>query len=97
MGIDLAKAALDAGHRVVATARDAANVTAALGEHNNLLALSLDITDPAASAAAVEAAVERFGSIDISSTTPATSTPATSRRSATPSSALRWKPTSSAR
>jgi NAD(P)-dependent dehydrogenase (short-subunit alcohol dehydrogenase family) len=65
MGVDLAKAALDAGHRVVATARDAAKVTAALGEHENLLALSLDITDAAASAAAVEAAVGRFGSIDV--------------------------------
>ncbi|NWL12156.1 short-chain dehydrogenase/reductase [Paenarthrobacter nitroguajacolicus] len=65
MGVDLAKAALDAGHRVVGTARDASNVTAALGEHKNLLALSLDITDAAASAAAAEAAVERFGSIDV--------------------------------
>ena len=65
MGVDLAKAALDAGHRVVATARDAAKVTAALGEHKDLLALSLDITDAAAVAAAVEAAVGRFGRIDV--------------------------------
>ncbi|KRE78282.1 SDR family oxidoreductase [Arthrobacter sp. Soil763] len=65
MGVDLAKAALDAGHRVVATARDAAKVTAALGEHENLLALSLDITDAAASTAAVEAALGGFGRIDV--------------------------------
>jgi len=65
MGVDLAKAALAAGHSVVATARDAAKVTAALGEHTNLLAVSLDITDPAASIAATEAAVERFGRIDV--------------------------------
>lgn len=65
MGVDLAKAALEAGHRVVATARDAGKVTAALGDHENLLPLSLDITDAAAAAAAVEAAVERFGSIDV--------------------------------
>jgi NAD(P)-dependent dehydrogenase (short-subunit alcohol dehydrogenase family) len=65
MGIDLAKAALAAGHRVVATARDAAKVTEALGEHEKLLALSLDITDPKASIAAVETAVERFGRIDV--------------------------------
>ena len=64
MGIELAKAALDAGHRVVGTARDAAKVTAALGEHDNLLAVSLDVTDPAAAQAAVAAAVERFGRID---------------------------------
>lgn len=38
MGIDLARAALQAGHSVVATARDAARVTAALGEHDGLLA-----------------------------------------------------------
>ena len=65
MGIDIAKAALEAGHWVVATARDAANVTAALGQHENLLAVSLDITDPAAAQAAADAAVERFGSIDV--------------------------------
>lgn len=65
MGVDLAKAALDAGHRVVGTARNAERVTAALGGQENLLALSLDITDPAASRAAVDAAVERFGRIDV--------------------------------
>jgi NAD(P)-dependent dehydrogenase (short-subunit alcohol dehydrogenase family) len=65
MGIDLAKAALSAGHSVIATARDAAKVTSALGEHENLLALSLDITDPAASVSAAKAAVERFGRIDV--------------------------------
>ena len=65
MGVDIAKAALAAGHAVVATARDADTVAAALGEHDNLLAVSLDITDAAAAEAAVEAAVERFGRIDV--------------------------------
>lgn len=65
MGVDLARTALDAGHRVVGTARNADRVTAALGEHENLLALPLDITDPVASAAAVEATVKHFGSIDV--------------------------------
>lgn len=65
MGVDLAKAALDAGHRVVGSARDAAKVTASLGKHKNLLVLSPDITDAATSAAAVETAVARFGSIDV--------------------------------
>ena len=64
MGVDLAKAALHAGHSVVATARDAAKVTAALGEHDQLLAVSLDITDPDAAQTAVDAAVARFGRID---------------------------------
>lgn len=64
MGVDLAKAALHAGHSVVATARDAAKVTAALGEHDQLLAVSLDITDTDAAQTAVDAAVARFGRID---------------------------------
>ncbi len=45
MGVDIAQAALAGGHRVVATARDAAKAAAAVGEHENLLTLSLDITD----------------------------------------------------
>ena len=95
MGVDLAQAALDAGHSVVATARNAANVTAALGEHDNLLALALDITDPAAAQAAADAAVQRFGRIDVLVNNAATSTPATSKRSATLNSGRRWRPTSS--
>jgi NAD(P)-dependent dehydrogenase (short-subunit alcohol dehydrogenase family) len=65
MGIDIARAALEEGHSVVATARDASKVTAVLGEHENLLAVSLDITDEAAAQAATDAAVERFGRIDV--------------------------------
>jgi NAD(P)-dependent dehydrogenase (short-subunit alcohol dehydrogenase family) len=64
MGIDIARAALDAGHAVVGTARDASRVTDVLGEHENLLAVSLDITDETAATAAVDAAVARFGRID---------------------------------
>ena len=64
MGVDLARAALQAGHFVVATARDAAKVSAALGEHTNLLPVSLDVTDADAAQAAVDAAVARFGRID---------------------------------
>ena len=40
MGVDVAQAALAAGHRVVATARDAAKAAAAVGEHENLLTVS---------------------------------------------------------
>ena len=65
MGVDIARAALDAGHRVVATARDADRVAEALGSSDDLLAVSLDITDPASTQAAVAAAVERFGRIDV--------------------------------
>ena len=65
MGVDIARAALDAGHQVVATARNAQKVTHALGERDDLLAVALDVTDPASVQAAVEAAVERFGRIDV--------------------------------
>ena len=53
MGVDIANAALAAGHAVVATARNADAVTAALGDHDDLLAVQLDITDPASVDAAV--------------------------------------------
>jgi NAD(P)-dependent dehydrogenase (short-subunit alcohol dehydrogenase family) len=65
MGADIAKAALAAGHAVVATARTAGTVTAALGNDDELLAVRLDVTDPAAAKAAAGAAVERFGRIDV--------------------------------
>jgi len=65
MGIDVARAALAAGHAVVGTARNAASVTDALGEHDDLLAVPLDVTDPAAAEAAVAAAVDRFGHLDV--------------------------------
>lgn len=65
LGVDIAKAALAAGHAVVGTARTAESVTKALGEHDDLLAVDLDITDPAAAQAAVAATVERFGRLDV--------------------------------
>jgi NAD(P)-dependent dehydrogenase (short-subunit alcohol dehydrogenase family) len=65
MGVDIAKAALAAGHAVVATARNADNVAAAVGEDDDLLAVKLDVTDPADAEAAVQAAVDRFGRIDV--------------------------------
>jgi len=65
MGVDIARAALDAGHQVAATARNADKVTQALGEHEDLLALALDVTDPAGVQTAVDAAVEHFGRIDV--------------------------------
>jgi NAD(P)-dependent dehydrogenase (short-subunit alcohol dehydrogenase family) len=65
MGIDIAKAALAAGHAVVATARNTDTVTAALGQDDDLLAVKLDVTDPADAEAAVKAAVDQFGRIDV--------------------------------
>ncbi|HEY3411390.1 MAG TPA: SDR family oxidoreductase [Propionicimonas sp.] len=65
MGVDIARAALDAGYRVVATARDGAKAATAVGDHENLFTVDLDITDPVSVADAVRAAVERFGRIDV--------------------------------
>jgi NAD(P)-dependent dehydrogenase (short-subunit alcohol dehydrogenase family) len=65
MGTDIARAALDAGHAVVATGRKPDRVAEALGAHEDLLTVALDVTDPASIQAAVDAAVERFGRIDV--------------------------------
>jgi NAD(P)-dependent dehydrogenase (short-subunit alcohol dehydrogenase family) len=65
MGTDIAKAALAAGNAVVATGRSPEKVAAAVGPNHDLLAVKLDVTDPAAAQAAVEAALERFGRIDV--------------------------------
>jgi NAD(P)-dependent dehydrogenase (short-subunit alcohol dehydrogenase family) len=65
MGVDFAQAALAAGHNVVATGRNPDAVTSAVGEHENLLVASLDITDPQSTEQAVAVAVERFGRIDV--------------------------------
>ncbi|MCX2746640.1 SDR family oxidoreductase [Arthrobacter sp. MI7-26] len=65
MGTDIAKAALAAGHGVVATGRNPEKVAEALGENEDLLAVTLDVTDPDDAKAAVQAAVDRFGRIDV--------------------------------
>jgi NAD(P)-dependent dehydrogenase (short-subunit alcohol dehydrogenase family) len=65
MGIDIAKAALAAGHTVVATGRNTAAVKKAVGEAANLLVVELDITSAEEAKAAAAAAIERFGRIDV--------------------------------
>ena len=65
LGVHIAKAVLAAGHAVVATGRDPAKVTAAIGTHRDLLSLKLDVTHPEEARAAVEAAVGKFGRIDV--------------------------------
>jgi NAD(P)-dependent dehydrogenase (short-subunit alcohol dehydrogenase family) len=65
LGVDIAKAALAAGHAVAATGRNPERVSAAIGESGDLLAIKLDVTNPTDGEAAVAAAVDRFGRIDV--------------------------------
>ena len=65
MGVDIAQAALAAGHAVVATGRNTEAVADAVGEADDLLVVELDITSLASAEAAVQAAVDRFGRIDV--------------------------------
>ena len=65
LGVDIAKAALAAGHNVVATGRNPDAVAEALGDADNLLVVKLDVTSSEDAEAAVEAAVERFGGVDV--------------------------------
>jgi len=65
LGIDIAQRALAAGHFVVATGRNPDAVLKAIGAHANLLTVALDITDPQAATAASQAALDRFGRIDV--------------------------------
>jgi NAD(P)-dependent dehydrogenase (short-subunit alcohol dehydrogenase family) len=65
MGVDFAKAALASGHSVVASGRDRERVSRVLGPSSGLLAVTLDVTSAADAEAAVRAAVDRFGRIDV--------------------------------
>ncbi|MYS21976.1 NADP-dependent 3-hydroxy acid dehydrogenase YdfG [Streptomyces sp. DvalAA-14] len=65
-GLEIARAALDRGHRVVATARHAAQIAEQLpGAGGRLLALDLDVTDEEGTRRAVREAVDAFGRIDV--------------------------------
>ncbi|MCM3905515.1 MAG: SDR family oxidoreductase [Pyrinomonadaceae bacterium] len=65
MGTDIAKAALAAGCKVVATGRNPDKVAQAIGPSENLLVVTLDVTNPTDVESAVKAAVDRFGRIDV--------------------------------
>jgi NAD(P)-dependent dehydrogenase (short-subunit alcohol dehydrogenase family) len=65
LGLDIAKAALVAGHKVVATGRSTEKVAKAIGESEHLLVVKLDVTSAADANAAAQATLERFGRIDV--------------------------------
>jgi NAD(P)-dependent dehydrogenase (short-subunit alcohol dehydrogenase family) len=65
MGVEFVRAALASGHSVVASGRDRERVSRVLGTSSDLLAVTLDVTNTADAEAAVRAAVDRFGGIDV--------------------------------
>jgi len=65
MGVDFARAALAAGHAVVASGRDRERVSKVLGTSSDVLAVTLDVTSAADAEAAVRASLDRFGRVDV--------------------------------
>lgn len=65
MGLEFAKAALAAGHKVVATGRDPEKVAKAIGQSADLLVVKLDVNRSVDAEHAVKSAVERFGHVDV--------------------------------
>jgi len=65
MGLHIAKAALAAGHSVVATGRNTDKVAKAIGPSDNLLVVKLDVTSAADAEAAAKETVDRFGRVDV--------------------------------
>jgi NAD(P)-dependent dehydrogenase (short-subunit alcohol dehydrogenase family) len=66
LGAEIARAALAAGDRVVAAARDPARAAEGLpADAERMLAVALDVTDAAQAMLAAMAAAERFGGIDV--------------------------------
>lgn len=66
IGRALSKAVLQAGHRLVATARDPAQLSDLVQLHgDSVRAVALDVTDPLAAQTAVQTAVDAFGGLDV--------------------------------
>ena len=66
LGRELVQAILDAGDQVVATARQPQQLAGLVDRFGDrVLPVRLDVTDPAAVAAAVRDGVERFGRLDV--------------------------------
>ena len=64
LGAEIAKTALAAGDKLIATARDA-QALVHLGSPENLIAISMDVTDEAQVKSGVSEGVRRFGKIDV--------------------------------
>jgi NAD(P)-dependent dehydrogenase (short-subunit alcohol dehydrogenase family) len=64
-GLEVAQAALQRGDYVVATARKPEAVEAALGKHERLLAVGLDVNQEHQAHVAIDEAIRHFGRIDV--------------------------------
>lgn len=65
IGALVVRRVLEKGDAVVATARDPQAVIDRIGPHPNLLSVALDVTQEGQAIAAAEAAIDRFGKIDV--------------------------------
>jgi len=66
LGKAFTKAALEAGHRVVATARNPQQLAGVVASYGNRVrAVELDVTNEMQAQSAVNAAIETFGSLDV--------------------------------
>lgn len=82
LGRSFAEAALVAGDRVAATARDTGSFDELVAEHGEaVLPIELDVTDRDAAFAAVRQAHDHFGRLDVVVTTRDTACPDQSRTS----------------
>jgi|ERR1041384_153662 NAD(P)-dependent dehydrogenase (short-subunit alcohol dehydrogenase family) len=66
IGLEIARAAITAGHKVVATGRDGSKVSHSIGAASDkLLIVKMDVTNSKEIEAAVMSSVEKFGTIDV--------------------------------
>jgi NAD(P)-dependent dehydrogenase (short-subunit alcohol dehydrogenase family) len=66
IGLEISKAALAAGSKVVATGRATEKISKSIGRSSdNLLITKMDVTNPKEIRAAVKSAVDKFGTIDV--------------------------------
>lgn len=65
LGLAIAKAALNAGNRVVVTARNTEILMNIFGNNPNVIIQSLDVTDTSSISVAVDTAYNHFGRIDV--------------------------------
>src|SRR4051812_25358211 len=66
IGLEIAKAALAAGNKVIATGRSASKVTKAIeNTTDDLLVVKMDVTNSEEISSGVNSAIEKFGTIDV--------------------------------